>query len=328
MASVVLAWQGSAVVRYNGWGERTEIQMREQQTGIAAGVTAYVLWGFLPLYWKLFNEVPAIDVLAHRVIWSFLFMAVLIVLIGRSKGVWNEITHAFHSVKTTAAITGAALLITINWFTFIFAVNGDHVIQASLGYYINPLVNVALATVFLKERLARMEIAAVALAFIGVFVLTISYGQFPWASVILALSFGCYGIIKKTVALGAWAGLTLESFLAAPFALIFLMFFSGETASTYDSGTWTLLFGAGAVTAVPLLLFASGARKISYSLLGFLQYIAPTIMLALGVFLFREPFSIQQFTAFLIVWAGLTLFTVSRTRIHMQRKKTEAAINN
>lgn len=286
--------------------------------GVICGIVAYFLWGVLPIYWKLAGDVPAIEILAYRIIWSFVFMVFLVSCLGKAPSVYREMTSVLKKPKTFLAISGASLLITSNWFMFIFTVNAGHVTEASLGYYINPLVNVLLATVFLKERLNRSELIAVIAAFIGVTILTIHLGQIPWAALGMAVSFSLYGLIKKFVPLSTWAGLTLETLLITPFALIFVIFFSKDGFLNFPVTTNLVLIGAGVVTAIPLLLFATAAKSISYTLLGFLQYIGPTIMLALGVLLYNETFDKIQFIAFVFIWFALIIFT--STHIIMARK--------
>ncbi|WP_370514467.1 EamA family transporter RarD [Alteribacillus sp. YIM 98480] len=303
------------------------MEEKQQAWGVAAASLAYLFWGFLPLYWKMVGHVPSEEVLAHRIIWSVVFMVVVLFLVGRLQGVWREIKVTFSSKKSGLAITLAAILISFNWFIFIFAVNSDRVIEVSLGYYINPLINVLLGTLFLKEKLTKAEGLAFLLAAAGVLLLTFYYGYIPWAALSLALLFGMYGLIKKTATVGAWAGLTIETLLMTPFALLFLVFIrNNETPFFYGSlETALLLIGAGAATAIPLLLFAAGAKRISFSLIGFLQYFAPTIMLILGVFLFHEPFSRQQLISFIIVWIGLIIFTVSRSNTTLRNRKEKLA---
>lgn len=301
----------------------------QQGVGVLAALAAYLLWGVLPLYWKWLDHVPSEEVLAHRFIWSLAFMVILLLCIGRLGSVVREIKAAFAHKKAAFGITVAAILISVNWFVFIHTVNSDRVVEASLGYYINPLVNVLLATIFLRERLSRWELLSFCLATAGVLTITVHYGSVPWAAILLALTFGFYGLMKKTVPVGAWAGLTIETLLISPFALLFL-FVSGASSAggaffTQGPGTALLLMGAGAATATPLLLFAAGARRISFSLVGFLQYIAPTIMLVLGVFLFQEPFSHAQLVSFALIWIGLVIFTASRSRASMAKRKQQTA---
>lgn len=293
------------------------MQEQEHRIGVIAAVIAYLMWGVLPLYWKLLDHVSAVEVLAHRVVWSLAFMIIVLVVRKQLHAFWNEFKIIFSQKKTAISIILASLFISLNWFVFIWAVTNDRVVEASLGYYINPLINVLLAMVFLKERFTRWQGVSFALAFIGVSIMTIYYGVMPWVALILALSFSVYGLIKKVVNIGALFGLTIETFLIAPVALLFLLFSYSQNASNgiemaLDSLTLFLLIGAGAATAIPLLLFATGARRISLSLIGFLQYIGPTIMLFLGVFLYHEPFSLVQLIAFLFIWAGLFIFTFSR----------------
>ncbi|WP_028546615.1 EamA family transporter RarD [Paenibacillus taiwanensis] len=305
--------------------------MNIKQSPYAMGVLAtglsYLLWGVLPIYWKSIGAVPAEEVLAHRIIWSLVFMVVVLLAAGKFKGVMTEIKAVFTNKRQASSMILAAILISVNWLVFIFAVKSDHVLEASMGYYINPLLNVFLATLFLKERLNKVEWASVVIAGTGVLCLTVYYGKFPWAALILATTFSFYGLIKKKVKVSVWTGLTIETLIIAPFALIYLLFFDRSGVSMWDQDMTTiiLLIGTGIVTAIPLLLFAAGAQRISFTLVGFLQYMAPTIMLLLGLFLFHEPFSQAQLFAFILIWLALLLFSVSRTR-EMLRRKAESRL--
>ncbi|EUJ48070.1 EamA family transporter RarD [Paenilisteria rocourtiae] len=294
---------------------------KEKLKGILAAIGAYLIWGVLPLYWKMADDVPASEILAYRIIWSFVFMVVIIAILGKTKEVWTEIFSIFKRPKLILAISVAAVLITANWFIFIFTVNDGHVISASLGYYINPLINVLLATIFLKEKLSRGEMLAVLSAAIGVLILAIHQGVFPWAAISMAVTFGLYGLIKKLVPISAWGGLTIETLIMAPFAFIFLLFFAQDAFMHFGFDTNLVLFGAGVVTAIPLLLFATSARRISYVMLGFIQYVGPTLMLILGVFVFHEAFDKTQLIAFLFIWAALLIFTISNVIITSKLKK-------
>ncbi|MCL7747565.1 EamA family transporter RarD [Halalkalibacter alkaliphilus] len=294
------------------------MQQSEHQVGVLAATFAYLIWGILPLYWKLLEPVSPGEVLAHRIVWSLVFMILILTVRKQLRSSWREFIYIFTHFRSAVAIILASCFITLNWFVFIWAVNSDRVVEASLGYYINPLINVLLAMLFLKERFTRWQGISIGLAFIGVAVMTIFYGVVPWAALILAVSFGLYGLIKKMVNTGAMIGLTIETLLMTPFALLFLLWLSKQAAYSPSFGslqtetTW-LLMGAGAVTAIPLLLFAIGAKRISLSLIGFLQYIGPTIMLFIGIFLYKEPFSQIQLIAFLFIWVGLFIFTTSKT---------------
>ncbi|MCL6632594.1 MAG: EamA family transporter RarD [Alicyclobacillus herbarius] len=288
----------------------------EQMTGALSAIGAYLLWGILPIYWKLLNGAAADEVLAHRIIWSFAFMLLLLVVTRHVRDLTTDIKSLLAAPKKALLMVSASVLITINWYTFIWAVNHGHVVEASLGYYINPLVSVLLGVVFLKEKLSMWQIVSVIVAFMGVLLLTVHTGTFPWISLILALSFGLYGLFKKTVHLGAMTGLTIETSVMTPVAGIFLACFytRGGHALPTANVQWIWLLLSGIVTAVPLLLFANGANRIPLSLIGFFQYISPTIMLILGTFLYHEPFNQQDLMAFILIWVSLALFTVAKTR--------------
>ncbi|UCZ55119.1 EamA family transporter RarD [Bacillus shivajii] len=306
-----------------------ENQESAMKWGIISGVSAYLLWGLLPLYWKLIDHIPSEEVLAHRIIWSFIFMSSIILILRKHGSFVAEVRAMFKNKKLFAAIIFASLFIATNWYVYIWAVANDQVVQASLGYYINPLVSVLLGVVFLKEKLSKMQTIAVILAFAAVLLLTFSAGVFPVVALGLALSFGLYGLMKKIAVIGTMTGVALESLLVLPFAAIFLFSQHGASASAlyvHDPLSVILLLGAGAVTAVPLLLFTAGARRIPLSLIGFLQYIAPTIMLFLGVFLFQEPFTVTHIVAFSMIWVGLMMFTYSRYRQLKKPKVVEQEI--
>ncbi len=291
---------------------------QEQTIGIASGAGAYFLWGILPLYWKLLSGVTSEEVLAHRIIWSFVFMMVILLVLGKLSSFQKELFSIFKQPKKLTAIAFASLFITINWYAFIWAVNHDHVIQTSLGYYINPLISVLLGILFLKERLSFWQLISFALATIGVLNLVFRFGEIPWVSLILAMSFGLYGLLKKTARLHALTGLTIETLLITPFALIYLISVRSSMSDALyinNVSILVLLLGAGIVTAVPLLLFASGANRISLSMIGFLQYIAPTLMLIQGVFLYGESFTPAHMVSFALIWAALIIFTLARTKL-------------
>lgn len=289
----------------------------DQLLGALAASAAYFLWGILPIYWKMIDGATSEEVLAHRILWSFVFMIVLLLVTRQMKTLAADIKALAAAPRKAASLIGASVLITLNWYTFIWAVNHGHVVESSLGYYINPLISVLLGVIFLKERLSLWQMVSVALATAGVLIMTIHAGTFPWISLILALTFGLYGLLKKTVRLSAMTGLAIETSIMTPVALIFLAFYYADSRHGLPIAdpalTW-LLIGAGVVTAVPLLLFAAGANRISLSMVGFFQYIAPTIMLILGTLLYHEPFNHQDFIAFLLIWISLALFTVAQTK--------------
>ncbi|RYG72230.1 EamA family transporter RarD [Lentibacillus lipolyticus] len=283
---------------------------QENKLGIIYATGAYILWGFLPIYWKLLDTVPAGEILAHRIIWSFVFMIIVVVSVRKWRPFLHECQVILRDKKKLIGISLASVVISMNWLTYIWAVNNDHVIQASLGYYINPLVSILLGMIVLKETLTRRQIFSFVLAAVGVINLTVSFGVFPWVSILLALTFALYGLLKKTVDISAMFGLTMETIIVTPLALLYLFLFSSESlsAAVMTSGTGLLLIGAGVATAVPLLLFAFGAKQIPLSMVGFLQYIAPTIMLILGVFVYKETFSIAHLLSFVLIWIALVLY--------------------
>lgn len=277
-------------------------------SGLWHGVGAYVLWGVLPVYWKLLAHVPSLQIVAHRVLWSF---AVLVVLLSTA-GQWTQL-RAMMSRRVVFFYVLAALLIATNWLVYIWAVVSGFLLEASLGYFITPLVNVLLGVAVLRERLRPFQWLAVALAAAGVLQLTYVYGATPWIALVLAVTFGVYGLVKNRASLGPTDGLTLETGVVVPIAGIYLM--ATEYAGTGVFGqasalTQALLLGGGPMTLLPLLLFASAARRISLSALGILQYIAPTMQFVLGAFVFDEPFSRLQLVGYALVWIGLLIFTV------------------
>ena len=274
--------------------------------GVIYGVGAYALWGFFPIYWKLLREVPATQLLSHRIAWSFILI-VLIITAGRQ---WSDFRVGFTG-RNFLIYFIAAILIGINWLTYVWAVNAGFIVETSLGYFINPLLSMLLGVIFLRERLRLVQWLPVALAAMGVIYLTIIYGRLPWIALLLAFSFGFYGFIKKLAPLGSLFGLALETgilFLPAVFYLV-AMEITGEGAFLHNGALATgLLAGAGVVTTIPLLMFASAARRIPLTLIGVLQYIAPTIQFLLGVFIFKESFDRQHLVGFVIVWIALIIF--------------------
>ncbi|MBS4191630.1 EamA family transporter RarD [Bacillus sp. FJAT-49705] len=304
------------------------MKKNEVQMGVFYAGFSYFIWGLLPIYWKLLHHVSADEILVNRIFWSFFFM-VGVLLVTRK---WGEFIHTLKNFRSNKkqlfALVLASLLISCNWFIYIWAVNSDQLIEASLGYYINPLVSVLLGMIVFREKLSPAQYFSFALAIIGVLILTISYGRFPWISFILALSFGLYGLSKKMIKVDSAIGLTLETLVVMPISLLYIVIlFAKGTQSflTVSVGTDLLLIGAGAATALPLLYFAKGAQKIPMSTLGFLQFIAPTLTLILGIFIYHEPFSKVHFISFLFIWLAITLFSLSKTKIFssfdLKRKK-------
>lgn len=301
------------------------MELYKRNLGIVYTVFAYIIWGFLPIYWKLIEHVPPGEILAHRIVWAFILMFAIVLLTNN----WNEFIRECRVIiadkSKLIGITLASFTISVNWFVYIWAVNNDFVVQASLGYYINPLISILLGIIVLKETVTNRQILAIIIASIGVIYLTFSFGVFPWISLLLATSFAAYGLLKKTVDVGAMFGLTIETFIVTPIAIIYLL--SLPTPSfTFSSGvssTVLLLMGAGIMTAVPLLLFALGAREIPLSMLGFLQYIAPTIMLLLGVLLYKEAFTMAHLIAFVFIWTALAIFMSASFQKSGKQKKLD-----
>ncbi|TFE01153.1 EamA family transporter RarD [Jeotgalibacillus salarius] len=295
----------------------------EERRGIIYTALAYTLWGLLPLYWKFVQHVSADEILANRIFWSFWFMLVLLIATKQFNHFKTEALSLFKRPKLLAALVTASVLISINWFVYIWAVNSEQMVEASLGYYINPLVSVLLGVFVLKEVLSKAQVLSFILALIGVLILTISYGSFPWIAFALAFSFGLYGLVKKMLRVNAAIGLTLETMTIMPIALLYLGYLQQTEVLSIlhvSLSTDLLLIGAGAVTAIPLLLFANGAQRIPLFMVGFLQYIAPTLTLILGVFLYGEPFTAIDLISFIFIWLSLTVFTVSRMRLSRQTR--------
>ncbi len=271
----------------------------------AAG--AYTIWGLLPLYWKALHQVPALQLISHRIVWSSLLLLGVLLL---TRQLARFRTRAFER-RTLVIYTAAALLLGVNWLTYVWGVNAGFVVETSLGYFINPLLSVLLGVAFFRERLRPAQWASVALAGAGVAYLTFDYGRLPWIALVLASTFALYGVVKKTAPLGSVDGLALETgILFVPAALVLIL---AERAGTGHlvSGGWVMLAalaGAGVVTTVPLLLFSSAARRIPMLWIGILQYIAPTLQFLLGVYVFREAVSVHTLVGFAAVWAALVLF--------------------
>lgn len=277
--------------------------------GIWNGLAAYALWGFFPIYWKLLHEVSALQVIGHRIVWSFLLLIAVILLTRQ----WKDFRVAALVPKVIGIYAVAGVLLSINWLIYVWGVNSGFIVETSLGYFINPLISVLLGVLFLRERLRAPQWVAVGLAAVGVAYLTLTYGRLPWIALSLAVSFGIYGLVKKLAPLGSLYGLTLETALVFPIALIYLASVqpTGMGAFLHQGAlTDILLIGTGAVTSIPLLMFASAARQIPLSMIGVLQYIAPTLQFLIGVFLYHEPFDQSRLVGFSLVWLALIIFWV------------------
>ena len=282
-----------------------------ETTGLLYGVGAYGLWGLFPLYWKRLSSVPAFQILAHRIVWAFILTGVLSFALGRRK----DMVELFRQPKRLLATMAAGVLVTANWGIYIWAVNSGRIIETSLGYYLNPLVSVALGAFVLRERIDRGIVAACGIATVGIAILAVSYGKLPWVALTLAGTFALYGLIKKIVGLDALSGLAMETAPVFPVALGFLVFehAAGRGAFGVAGGIETAMLAlAGAVTAIPLFLYAQGVKRVSLSRMGFLQYISPTSQLLLGVFVFGETLSGVKAVAFAFVVSALAVFAATR----------------
>jgi chloramphenicol-sensitive protein RarD len=280
----------------------------DAQRGFWAALTAYAWWGSLPLYFRALHGVPSLEVVAHRVVWSLL-LVMSILLMRRSVG---ELITVFRSRKLLMPLVASALLIAANWLIYVWAVNAGHVVAASLGYYLIPMLNVLMGYVLLGERLSRIQWLAVAFAGAGVVVLAAGALTTLWIGISLALTFGSYGLIRKLVPTGPLVGLAAETVLLAPVAMIALMWWQSQGMLAFgqmESSTSWLLVASGVITTVPLLMFAYGAQRLTLVTLGLLQYVGPTIQLAIGLFLFNEPLTLAHKIAFPLIWCGLALYS-------------------
>lgn len=282
------------------------------RSGIFYALTAFTLWAIAPIYFKEMSFVPATEILAHRVIWSCILVLVLIVILRYTEA----LKTVLQSRKVLLAMLGSTLLIGLNWGTFIWAVQNNKMLSASLGYYINPLISILLGVIFFKETLDRVKKAAVALCFCAVVFEVIQFGSLPWIALILAISFGFYGLIRKKIAVDSFTGMAIETAFMLPIALIYLVLSTSPTANMFDNSAtinW-LLFAAGPVTMVPLMCFAAAANRVSMVTLGFFQYIGPTGMFFLAVFLYDEPLSPEKLTTFVLIWSALAMLIFDSVR--------------
>jgi chloramphenicol-sensitive protein RarD len=277
--------------------------------GTLAALGAYLLWGIMPIYWKLLQNVPAIEILAHRIVWSLVFVALL--LAARKHWGWLKDIAARPGAYRRFLVT--SVLLAINYGTYLWANNNGHIVESSLGYFINPLVNVLLGMIFLAERPRPGQWLAIGIATIGVSYLTFTIGRLPWIALTLAFSFGIYGLLRKTAKLGSIEGLTVEMGLLSVPSLILLTILAGRGGGHFvgdGPATTLLLIGAGAATAIPMLLFTYGARRVTMTTLGILQYVAPTMQFLIGVFLYHEPFDQSRLAGFVLIWTALAIYWV------------------
>ena len=292
--------------------------MPDSRRGLVLGALAYTLWGTFPLYWTLLEPGGAVEILAHRIIWSLGTMLLILVLWRRVP----QLKALLRDRRRALIISAAAVVITVNWGAYIWGVNNGRVVETSLGYFINPLVTVLMGVLILGERLRRLQWVAMGIAFVAVVVLTFDYGRPPWVALVLAFSFGTYGLAKKQAAVGAVESITLETLVLAPFALAYVGWLMSTGQSNFAShgvGHALLFTTTGIITAIPLMLFGAAAIRVSMVSLGLLQYLAPTIQFALGILVFREDMPASRWIGFGLVWAALVLFTVEAVN-HRRRQ--------
>lgn len=290
------------------------------QNVLAASIS-YTIWGLFPLYWKLFGNAPALELIAHRIVWAFLFL--LIVLLARRE--LGQLVGSLQSASNVGWNLLSAALLTGNWLTFIWAVNSGHVIECSLGYFLVPLINVLLGRFVLGERLRHLQLGAVLLAAAGVALMVWQVGDVPWIAFSIATTFGLYGLMRKRAVAGPLLGLALETLLLAPLAIAFLLWRWQSGTSSFNSPTaapWWLFVSTGCVTAIPLLLFAQGARGLRLTTLGLLQYLAPTIQFLVGWLLYHEKFTSERASAFVLIWSGLVIYTADA---YLNQRRTAPA---
>jgi chloramphenicol-sensitive protein RarD len=289
---------------------------------VVLGLAAWTMWGFFPVYWPLLEPAGAIEILAHRIFWSLIVMLGVALALRRR----DRLRATLARPRTRWLLAVAAALITVNWGTYIWGVNNHHVVETSLGYFINPLVSVLIGVVVLGERLRRLQWAALTLAGIAVLALTVEYGRPPWVSLILAFSFGSYGLAKKKANAGAVESLVVETLVMAPMALGYIVFLTTTGASTFaGNGPWhvVLIVGTGVITVLPLLCFGGAATRIPLSTLGLMQYITPTVQFLLGILFFHEPMPAMRWVGFSLIWLALVLYTAETLR-HRQRRRARA----
>lgn len=288
------------------------------KSGVLFALAAYSMWGIAPMYFKLLTSVPALEIVMHRIIWSVLVLCVLIFV--RKK--FSQVRIAIRDPKILKTLLISGLLLAVNWLLFIWAVNNNHLLDASLGYFINPLFNVLLARLFLQERLTRLQLLAVFVALMGVAILILSYGKVPWIALTLAITFSIYGLLRKKVAVDSMPGLLIESSMMLPFALLYWLIADTSSgnmlANTMDLNVILLL--AGVVTTAPLLCFTAAARRIRYTTLGFFQYIGPSIMFLLAVLLYKEPLDNARVITFVFVWSALLIYVYDSFRTYRKAK--------
>ncbi len=300
-----------------------EEQQRAKQ-GVLLAIGAYTMWGIAPIYFKTISDVSPLEILSHRVIWSF-FLLALLLHVGRR---WRSVVDVFKSKKKMAYLLSTSVIIAANWLIFIWAVNANHMLDASLGYYINPLINVVLGMIFLGERLRKMQWFAVALAACGVIVQLVAFGSVPVVAIALAFSFGFYGLLRKKVSLDAQTGLFIETLVLLPAAAVYLLWFANSPTSNMAENPLNLnilLIAAGVITTLPLLCFTGAATRLKLSTLGFFQYIGPSLMFLLAVLVYGEAFTSDKAITFAFIWGALLVFSFDGLKTNKQTRNSALA---
>ena len=291
----------------------------EQRRALLAGFAAFGFWGIIPIYWKLLQMVAAPEILAHRFVWTTAFLTGLLSWQGR----WPEVRAILHSRRSVLLCLASGLAVSLNWLTFIWAVNANRVLETSLGYFMTPLMNVLFGALFLHERLNRLQFASVLLAALGVANLTVGYGRFPWIALALCGTWGFYALLRKLSGTAAIPGLFFETILLLPFAILYLLWLESQGTLFFGPAHWNksaILISAGIVTGLPLVWFGHAARHLRLTTIGFLQYLAPTGTFFLGVFLYHEPFTRAHMITFALIWIALAIFTSETIRLwHSKR---------
>jgi chloramphenicol-sensitive protein RarD len=298
--------------------KRSKVKSESISGAFYAG-SAFLIWGLGPIYWKALAAVSPLEIIVHRVVWAFILLLAAIV-VGK---LWGEFISALKDLRILLTLLLTAVILAGNWLLYVWAINNNHILQGSLGYYINPLVNVVFGVLFLRERLRPAQVAAVLLAGLGVGYLTFSYGEFPWIALALASSFGIYGLLRKVAPVGAMVGLSVEIMLMTAPAAVYLIYLATNGSGSFLRGNIIidlLLLGTSVLTVAPLTLFTAGARRINLSTLGFLQYMAPTIIFLLAVFYYHEPISTAQVRTFIMIWSALIIYSTDSV-IYFRRKR-------
>lgn len=287
---------------------------KNRRRGILSAVATYLMWGSLPLYWNLMSAVDASEILIHRIIWSFFFMLLVLILSNRFAQFQTDLKNLWRDKRRGILLTLAAAVISMNWLTYIWAVNHERVLDTSLGYYINPLMTIFFGMIFFGERLNRAKKISFILASVGIISMAWQVGKLPWVSIALPVTFATYGALKKYLKLDPFSSITIETMLMLPIAIPYFYFFSENHLSSENLMLTILLIGTGAATAIPLITFAFSANNLPLNVIGFFQYISPTLSLFLGIFFFEEPFGFAQISSFGFIWLALIIFTISEIK--------------